>query len=401
MRHPSRALVVAAATTALAAGAAVPAATAAPPDHAKDRQRTAAPPEHAQGHQDTLRRQAPKDLEIGSAVWGQRDLLDYDRKDPTDYERVLAREFGSITPENDMKWAEIHPEPDVYDFSGADALMEFARINQQEVRGHTLLWHSQNPQWVNDAAADWSCEEARDVLEGHVRTVVGRYAGEIYEWDVANEIIQDEWDEGGVRLRTEANPFLAACEEDPVALIGDTFRWAHEADPQARLFLNDYNAEGINAKTDAYYALAQELLADGVPLHGFGAQGHLSLQYGFDDSMQANFERFAALGLDVAVTEADVRMPIDEETGVPTDEQVALHAERHDAMLEACLAVPSCTSFTVWGFPDANSWVPQTFPEDWATIFHDDLTPKPAYHAMRESLREATPGVSPRTPRGR
>jgi endo-1,4-beta-xylanase len=379
---------VAAATGALAAGSVIPAATASPPDL-------------AEGHQDTLRRQAPQDLEIGSAVWGQRDLMDYDRNDPTDYQRVLAREFSSITPENDMKWAEIHPEPGVYDFSGADAVMDFARTNNQEVRGHTLLWHSQNPQWVVAASVDWTCEEARDVLEGHVRTVVGRYAGEIYEWDVANEIIQDDWDTGGIKLRTEVNPFLAACAEDPVALIGDTFRWAHEADPEARLFLNDYNAEGINGKTDAYYALAQELLADGVPLHGFGAQGHLSLQYGFDTSIQANFERFAELGLDVAVTEADVRMPIDPALGEPTPEQVALHAERHDAMLEACLAVPSCTSFTVWGFPDANSWVPDVFPEDWATIFEDDYSPKPAYYAMLESLREATPGVSPRSPRGR
>ncbi len=387
MRHLTRSLVLATAGTALVAGVLAPTATAAPPEHAK-------------GHQDTLRRQTPRDLEIGSAVWGQRDLVGYDRKNPTDHQRVLAREFSSITPENDMKWAEIHPEPGVYDFSGADAIVEFARANNQEVRGHTLLWHSQNPQWVTEASQEWTCDEARDVLEEHVRTVVGRYAGEIYEWDVANEIFQDDWDAGGVRLRTEANPFLAACAEDPVALIGDTFRWAHEADPQARLFLNDYNAEGINTKTDAYYALAQELLADGVPLHGMGSQGHLSLLYGFDTTIQANFERFAALGLDVAVTEADVRVPIDPAVGGPTPEQVALHAERHDAMLEACLAVPSCTSFTVWGFPDEKSWVPDVFPgEDWATIFLDDYTPKPAYEAMLESLRDATPGVSPRSGR--
>ncbi|WP_130014255.1 endo-1,4-beta-xylanase [Serinicoccus sediminis] len=387
MRHPFRSLALGVLGTAVAAGALVPAASA-------------APPEHSHGHQDTLRRQAPRDLEIGSAAWGQRDLTGYDKHDPTDYQRVLAREFGSITPENDMKWAEIHPEPGVYDFSGADAVMDFARAHHQEVRGHTLLWHSQNPQWVIDASDDWTCQEARDVLEDHVRTVVGRYAGEIYEWDVANEIFQDDWDTGGVRLRTEANPFLKACAEDPVALIGDTFRWAHEVDPKARLFLNDYNAEGVNTKTDAYYALAQELLADGVPLHGFGAQGHLSLMYGFDTSIQANFERFAALGLDVAVTEADVRVPIPDGQDGPTAEQVTLHAERHDAMLEACLAVPSCTSFTVWGFPDANSWVPDVFPgEDWATIFTDDFGPKPAYHAMLASLREATPGVSPRSGR--
>ena len=191
-------------------------------------------------------------------------------------------------------------------------------------------------------------------------------------------------------LRTEANPFLKACAEDPVALIGDLFRWAHEADPDARLFLNDYDAEGINAKTDAYYALAQELLADDVPLHGFGSQGHLSLQYGFDTSMQANFERFADLGLSVAVTEADVRMPLPD--GEPTDEQIALQAERYDAMLQACLAVPACTNFTVWAFDDGRSWVPYVFPEGYATIMTEDFERKPAYDALLARLTAASAG---------
>ncbi|WP_194397743.1 endo-1,4-beta-xylanase [Microbacterium atlanticum] len=358
---------------------------------------TAAPPGFSHADKDALRNQAPRDLEIGSAVWAQRDLLTYDRKAPTELQQVLGAQFSSVTPENDMKWDAIHPAPDVYDFTSADALVAFAKANKQEIRGHTLLWHSQNPAWVTAASSTWTCDDARAVLEDHIRTVVGHFKGEIYEWDVANEIFQDTWDAGGVRLRTEANPFLRACADDPEALIGDAFRWAHEADPDAALFLNDYNAEGINEKTDAYYALAQRLLADGVPLDGFGAQGHLSLLYGFDTSLQANFERFAALGLKVAITEADVRIPLlAGETG-PTAAQVAEQAARYDAMLEACLNVPACSSYTVWGFPDANSWVPGVFPgEGWATIFEDDFTPKPAFDAMLASLRDAAPGVSPR-----
>lgn len=343
----------------------------------------------------TLRSETPRDLNVGSAVWGKNELLDHGGKKPTEFQRILGNEFNSVTPENDMKWAEVHPEPDVYDFSGADAVVAFAKANDQEVRGHTLLWHSQNPQWVIDASAGWTCEEARGVLEDHVRTVVGRYAGEIYEWDVANEIFQDDWDAGGVRLRTEANPFLKACAEDPVGLLGDVFRWAHEADPKARLFLNDYNAEGINNKTNAYYDLAKELLADGAPLHGFGAQGHLSLMYGFDTSIQANFERFADLGLDVAITEADVRMPLGED-GNPTTEQIALQAERYDGMLQACLNVPSCSSFTVWGFDDGRSWVPGVFDEGYATIMTEEFEKKPAYDALLDGLMNATPGTSPR-----
>ncbi|QIG40252.1 endo-1,4-beta-xylanase [Microbacterium sp. 4R-513] len=385
MRRSLRSLVVATATAALVFP--LLGATAA----------NAEPPGYSHADKNTLRNQAPRDLAIGSAVWGARDLVQYDRKAPTEYQQVLSAQFSSLTPENDMKWESIHPAPDVYDFTSADALVAFAKANHQQVRGHTLLWHSQNPAWVTTASQTWTCDQARDVLEDHIRTVVGHFKGEIYQWDVANEIFQDTWDNGGVRLRTEANPFLKACAADPIALLEDAFRWAHEADPEAVLFLNDYNAEGINEKTDAYYALAQRMLADGAPLGGFGAQGHLSLLYGFDTSMQANFERFAALGLEVAVTEADVRIPVlPGETG-PTPEQVAVQAERYDAMLTACLNVTACTSFTVWGFPDANSWVPGVFPgEGWATIFEDDYTPKPAFWAMLESLREATPGTSPR-----
>ncbi len=358
---------------------------------------SAAPPGFSNADKSALRNQAPIDLAIGSAVWGKQQLLGYDPADPTEYQQVLGAQFSSLTPENDMKWDALRPAPDVYDFASADALVAYAQANHQQVRGHTLLWHSQNPAWVTEASATWTCDEARTVLEDHIRTVVGHFKGQIYEWDVANEIFQDTWDNGGVRLRTEANPFLKACSDDPVGLLVDAFRWAHEADPGAVLFLNDYNAEGVNEKTDAYYALAQELLAAGAPLGGFGAQGHLSLQYGFDTSMQENFERFAALGLQVAVTEADVRIPLlAGETG-PTPEQVATQAERYDGMLQACLNVKACSSFTVWGFPDANSWVPDVFPgEGWATILEDDYSPKPAFDVMLRSLRDATPGTSPR-----
>jgi len=385
MRRSTRSLLVAAAAAALV----LPLCTATAAG--------AAPPGFSNADKGALRNQAPRDLAIGSAVWGQRDLLEYDRAAPTEYQQVLSTQFSSLTPENDMKWDAVHPAPGVYDFTSADALVAYAKANHQQVRGHTLLWHSQNPAWVTTASRTWTCDDARTVLEDHIRAVVGHFKGEIYEWDVANEIFQDTWDNGGVRLRTEANPFLKACADDPVALLEDAFRWAHEADPEAVLFLNDYNAEGINDKTDAYYALAEQMLADGAPLGGFGAQGHLSLLYGFDTSIQANFERFAALGLKVAVTEADVRIPLQAgETG-PTPEQVAVQAERYDAMLQACLNVTACSSFTVWGFPDANSWVPGVFPgEGWATIFEDDFTPKPAFTAMLQSLTDATPGTSPR-----
>lgn len=356
-----------------------------------------APPGFSNSDKQALRNQAPRDLAIGSAVWGKRDLVGYDSKAPTQFQQILSSQFSSLSPENDMKWDAVHPAPNVYDFTSADALVAFAEANHQQVRGHTLLWHSQNPAWVTEASKTWTCDDARAVLKDHIDTVVGHFKGKIYQWDVANEIFQDTWDNGGVRLRTAAgqNPFLHACAANPVALLEDAFRWAHAADPNAVLFLNDYNAEGINQKTDAYYALAKQMLADGAPLGGFGAQAHLSLEYPYDDSFQANLERFAALGLQVAITEADVRIPAGD--AGPTAEQVAVQSQRYDALLQACLNVTACTSFTVWGFDDSRSWVPDVFKGlGWATIFTSDYTPKPAFYAMLASLRDATPGTSPR-----
>lgn len=350
-------------------------------------------------HDPSLRKVAPHDLKIGSATWGTRDLTPYHRKSPTQYQQLLASQFNSVTPENDLKWENVHPTAGMYDFSGADAVVAFARANNQEVRGHTLLWHSQNAKWVMDAYKTWTCAQAKAVLKAHVTTVVGRYRGKIYEWDVANEIFHDTWDAGGVRLRTDQNPFLYACAADPVGLIADAFRWAHAADPKAVLFMNDYAAEGINAKTDAYYALAKQLLARGVPIGGFGAQAHLDLDYGFDTSLQANFERFAGLGLKVAITEADVRMRVDAAGSPLTASDIQLAATQFGQLLDACLNVPACSSFTLWQFTDAKSWVPGWFAgKGYATPWTSEYETKPSYDTLLTKLTDAKHGRSPRKP---
>lgn len=333
-----------------------------------------------------LREAAPEGLVIGSAVAGGGHHLDEDYPDPLtgdeEYRELLAQEFSSLSAENQMKWDHLRPSQDEYDFEDADRIVEFAQENGQDVRGHTLLWHSQNPDWLENG--DFSEEELRTILQDHIATVVGRYAGQIQQWDVANEIYDDNGN-----LRTEENIWIRELGEE---IIADAFHWAHEADPTAELYLNDYSVEDINAKSDAYYDLAQDLLDQGAPLHGFSAQTHLSLQYGFPSSLQENLERFEALGLGTALTEVDVRMPLDE-GAEPTEEQLDQQADYYVRTLEACLNVGSCESYTVWGFPDRYSWVPNTFEgEGAATIFWDDYTPKPAYYALRDTLLEASGG---------
>ncbi|MFC7404148.1 endo-1,4-beta-xylanase [Georgenia alba] len=340
--------------------------------------------------QDTLAWLAPPGLEVGAAVAGGGHHENQEYPDPfffdTEYRELLANEFTSLTPENQLKWDFVHPEPDVYDFEAADAIVEFAEQNGQDVRGHTLLWHNQNPAWLEEG--DFTAAELRAILRDHIRTVVGRYAGQIDQWEVANEIFDDSGN-----LRAQENIWL---RELGPGIVADAFRWAHEADPSAELFLNDYNVEGINAKSDAYYALVQDLLADGVPIHGMGHQAHLGLQYGFDPGLQQNLERFGDLGLVTAITELDIRMELGED-GVPTAEQVAEQARRFSAVLEACLAVDSCESFTLWGASDLYSWVPHTFAgQGSATPWTEDLERKPAYCALQRTLAEASPGGAQR-----
>nr|WP_255378285.1 endo-1,4-beta-xylanase [Quadrisphaera sp. DSM 44207] len=371
----------------LLATAAAP-ATAAPPAKAQE------DASYGQAKKNGLRTVAPDDLVIGTAAAGGGHHLTAGYPDPFTYDKqyrkILNAEFNSVSPENQMKWDFIHPEEGVYDFAAADAIVANAQANGQVVRGHTLLWHSQLPAWVTEG--DHTDAELEAILKDHIQTVVGRYKGRIQQWDVANEIFADTWDAGGVRLRDD--PELAASnifiERLGPEIIGKAFRWAHEADPEAKLFLNDYAVEDVNTKSTAYYELAKELLAEGVPLHGFAFQAHLDLQYPFPASLEANMQRFDDLGLETAVTELDVRFTLPE-SGVPTAEQLAEQADTYQGVLEACLSVEDCNSFTIWGFTDKYSWVPSFSPgQGAATVMFEDYERKPAYYALHETLAQAS-----------
>lgn len=383
--RPVRFVTLALATTALALPlAAIPAAAEPRADHQDNHRGNhwgnhwSAPHSHAKFNR--LRWAAPEGFHVGTAVAGGGHHLEQDYPDPfthdKEYRKVLARQFSSVSPENQMKWDFIHPEQDEYNFEAADAIVEFADRHGQVVRGHTLLWHSQNPAWLEEG--DFTDEELRGILRDHITTVVGRYAGEIQQWDVANEIFDEEG-----QLRTEENIWI---RELGPGIVADAFHWAHEADPEAKLFFNDYNVESDNAKSDAYYELIQELLDQGVPVHGFSAQGHLSTRYDFPGDLEQNLQRFDELGLETAITELDVRMDLPE-SGEPTFEQELQQAEYYQQALSACLAVEGCNSFTIWGFTDKYSWVPVFFEgEGSATVMTEDFDRKPAFYALQGTL---------------
>lgn len=313
---------------------------------------------------------ARADLRFGTAV--NMDALAED----TTYRRITAREFNSLTAENVMKWETLQPQRGVYDFSQGDALVAFARANGQQVRGHTLLWHNQLPGWLTSGVADGSItkDELRRILREHVTTVAKHYKGKIYQWDVVNEVFEEDGSYRQSLWYQQLGP----------SYIADTFRWARQADPHAKLYVNDYNVEGVNAKSTAYYNLAKELRAQGIKVDGFGIQGHLSTQYGFPGDIPANLERFADLGMESSFTEVDVRgvMPMDEA-------KLTRQADYFRGMLDACLGQKRCTSFTIWGFADQYSWVPGVFAgEGSANIYDESYAPKPSYWAVRQELAE-------------
>jgi endo-1,4-beta-xylanase len=287
------------------------------------------------------------------------------------YVATLGSEFGQITPGNSMKWDTIEPAQGTFNYTKGDAVVALAQSHNQLVRGHTLVWHNQLPSWVTNGGFSATALDA--VLKNHITNEVSHYKGQLYAWDVVNEPFNDD---GTYRTSVFYNTL-------GVDYIAKALTYAHAADPAAKLYINDYNIDGTGAKADAMYALAKSLLAAGVPLNGIGFQGHLAIQYGFPTAMQANLQRFADLGLDVAITELDVRMVL------PRDStKDATQATYYHDAVAACVAVTRCVGITIWDYTDKYSWVPSTFSGQGAALpWDENLVKKPtAYNAIVTAL---------------
>jgi endo-1,4-beta-xylanase len=321
---------------------------------------------HADGHQPRdLRDMARKTgIRIGSAV----DAAAL-RAEP-DYKAALNRDFNHVTAENAMKWESVEPTRGTYTWADADAIVDNARRHGQKLRGHTLVWHNQLPAWLTSGVADGSIDaaELRAILRKHITTQVSRYRGKIRAWDVLNEAFEEDGTMRQSIWLTHLGP----------GYIADAFRWAHRADPHAKLYLNDFNVEWNTAKIDSTLALVKELQAQRVPIHGMGFQGHLGIQYGYPGDWANVMKRFAALGLEIAITELDVRMELP-----VTPEKLATQAEYYSRAVTDCLSVKACEEVTVWGFTDRHSWVPGWFEGEGAACLTDEnLARKPAYDAL-------------------
>lgn len=308
---------------------------------------------------------AAKGKVIGTAVTGS--------KLTGPYGDLAGTQFNSLTPGNAMKWGSVEPARGSYNWAEADQIVNFAEAHGQQVRGHTLVWHNQNPDWLTNGT--WTPAQLGRLLDDHIALEVGRYKGRLAAWDVVNE----PFNEDGTYRQTLWYNGLGT------GYIAQALTAARAADPAARLYINDYNVEGVNAKSTALYNLVKSLKEQGVPIDGVGLQAHLIVGQ-VPATLQQNIQRFADLGVDVAITELDIRMTLPSDSAKLTQQ-----AADYKAVVNACVAVARCVGATVWGFTDSDSWIPSTFPgQGAATPYDENYAPKPAYHAIAEALGGTT-----------
>jgi endo-1,4-beta-xylanase len=306
---------------------------------------------------------AAASVPIGAAV--EPELLEDEA-----YRATLVREFNALTPENAMKWGPVHPSERRWNFGPADRLVELAEAHGMRVHGHTLVWYRQLPGWLTPGRSQ---REVARLLAEHIEILVGRYRGRVEAWDVVNEAVAD--DGRGLRdtyfLRTYGPGYIA-----------EAFRRAHAADPAARLYYNDFDADALEPKSDAVYALVQGLLDDGVPVHGVGLQMHLRVARPPElAAIAANVARLTALGLLVRISEMDVRI-----RWARRGDPLARQRQVYEDAIGACAGMPGFVGVTFWGVSDAHSWVHEEFGEDAPLIFDRGYAPKPAYFGVRNAL---------------
>ena len=303
-----------------------------------------------------------------------------------EYAATLAREFNMLTAENAMKWGTIRPSRERFDFGPADRLVAFARKHGMKVRGHTLLWSEYNPGWLTKG--EFTPAQMSDLLREHVTKVMKHYRGKVFAWDVVNEVFLAD---GSVEPSVWYDRPGIGMKGRGTAYVEQAFRWARAADPDALLFYNDYDTEGVNPKSDAVYEMLKDFKRRGVPVDGVGIQAHIVDLDAKDDlaTIDANLARLSALGLEIHITEMDVGLPAG-----AGEAELRRQADIYRRVASACLRQPRCKAFQTWGFTDKYTWIPDfTKGAKGAPLPFDRLyQKKPAYDALLEVFREGAAG---------
>ncbi|MEU9558356.1 endo-1,4-beta-xylanase [Streptomyces fumanus] len=285
------------------------------------------------------------------------------------YTTIANREFNSVTAENEMKIDATEPQRGQFNFSSADRVYNWAVQNGKQVRGHTLAWHSQQPSWMQNLSGS----SLRQAMIDHINGVMAHYKGKIAQWDVVNEAFAD----GNSGGRRDSN--LQRTGNDWIEVA---FRTARAADPAAKLCYNDYNIENWTwAKTQGVYNMVRDFKQRGVPIDCVGFQSHFNSGSPYNSNFRTTLQNFAALGVDVAITELDIQ---------------GASASTYAAVTNDCLAVSRCLGITVWGVRDSDSWRASDTP----LLFNNDGSKKPAYTAVLNALNGSSNPGNPGNPSG-
>ncbi len=340
----------------------------------------------------TLRQAGPeRALLMGAAADADEFGISNRLLDPM-YASTLSPQYNMLEPENAMKWNPIHPSQNTYNWGPGDLLVAFAQANKMRTRGHNLCWWSYNPTWVTTLAASATPATMASVLQDHITTVVTHYKGRVFAWDVVNEALSDSQSATGITLKNSIWYNQPGIGSTGTGYIEQAFQWAHAADPDALLFYNEYNVEAPGAKFNAMLAMVKDFVARGVPIHGVGIQMHIDTSgYPSSAGLAQNVQQLTALGLQVHITEMDVRLPVDS-SGVATAAALQAQALTYQRILTVCLQNPGCTAFQTWGFTDKYSWIPGSYPGLGAALpFDTSYQAKPAVDAMVTALESVPP----------
>jgi endo-1,4-beta-xylanase len=318
---------------------------------------------------------------------------------------LIRRQFNTITPENVLKWENVHPRLGVYDFAAADRYVDFGEHNGMFVVGHTLVWHSQVPRWVfQDAAGN---PVSRDTLlarmRDHIFSVVGRYKGRIKGWDVVNEALNED---GTLRR----SPWYTIIGED---YLVRAFQFAHEADPSAQLYYNDYSLDNAPKRNGAV-ALVKRLQAAGIPIYAVGSQSHDKMDWPSAAQVDSTIRALSATGVKVNVTEFDIDVlpaatqnrgadvstrgqasPVSNPyaAGLPDSVQRALAARYADLFRVFASHRGAIDRVTFWGVGDGDSWLnnwPVPGRTSYPLLFDRADRPKPAFDAVMSVAARAS-----------
>ncbi|KAL1960136.1 hypothetical protein VTO42DRAFT_308 [Malbranchea cinnamomea] len=285
------------------------------------------------------------------------------------YVNILSNseDFGQITPGNSMKWDSVEPSRDNFNFAGGDVVANLAAQNGQLLRCHTLVWHSQLPSWVSDGNFDNAT--LISIMENHITQTMTHFKGKCLHWDVVNEALNEDGTyRDSVFYRTIGEAYI------PIA-----FKVAAAADPDAKLYYNDYNIEHAGAKATGAQRIVKLIQSYGGRIDGVGLQGHLIVgSVGSSAALASNLNDFTSLGVEVAYTELDIRT-----TTPASSSALQQQATDYASVVSACKTVPECVGITIWDWTDKYSWIPSVFPGEGAALpWDENYQKKPAYNAI-------------------